>query len=133
MSTLVSAHIGKDHYRTTLSGGQHTIHADEPSDLGGTDTGMSPHQLLAAALGSCTCITVRMYADRKAWPLESIEATVHIDHGATPDTTTFTRRIQFNGPLDADQRRRLLQIAERCPIHRALKGEISMVTEVVEE
>ena len=94
--------------------------ADEPAGLGGLGTGPSPYDLLCAALGACTSMTVRLYADQKGWPLTRISVKV----GNTPKTATtkdkFLREITFEGALDETQRARLMQIAERCPVHRTL-------------
>ena len=113
----------------------HVLRADEPADLGGTDMGPTPFEYLAAALGSCTSITVRMYANRKGWPLEGI--TVDVDHekSETADETgwktdIYTRRIKFQGPLDEDQVARLLEIADKCPVHRSLHHVAEVKTEL---
>ncbi len=95
--------------------------ADEPVAVGGGATGPGPHDLVAAGLAACTTLTLRLYADRKEWPLERIH--VAVDHfredGATP-ADLFRRRVELAGPLDEDQRERLMQIADRCPVHRTL-------------
>lgn len=131
MSHTIDAHIGRDHYRTEIRTDTHTLIADEPPSNGGKDLGFTPHQLLAAALGGCTNATVRMYADRKEWPLEAIDTQVNIEHGDSFDTTRIHRTIRFTGALSQEQRDRLLQIAERCPIHRTLSGDLSIRTELV--
>ncbi len=134
MSHAIHANIGRDKYRMTIrtkDGPPLTLIADEPVDAGGTGLGFSPHQLLAAALGACTNATVRMYADRKGWPLEAIDTDVVITHGESVDTTQIRRTITFTGALDQSQRARLLYIAERCPIHRTLAGSVTIATELV--
>jgi putative redox protein len=128
MSHTIQAHIGRDHYRVEIRTAAHTLVADEPESNGGKDLGPSPHELLAAALGSCTNATVRMYADRKLWPLEAIDTEVRIEHGDTFDVTRITRTVRFTGNLDEAQRQRLLQIAERCPIHRTLSSDLAIAT-----
>lgn len=105
--------------------------ADEPLDNGGKDLGFSPHELLAAALGGCTNATVRMYADRKEWPLEAIDTKVTIEHGDTFDVTVIHRQIRLTGALSEEQRTRLIQIADRCPIHRTLTGNVTIDTELL--
>jgi putative redox protein len=104
------------------TGGQ-TFSGDEPVDAGGTGRGPGPYDLLSAALAACTTMTVRLYADHKAWPLEHIA--VNVEHaketGAAPPDV-FHRTVTLTGPLDEEQRARLLQIAERCPVHRTLTG-----------
>jgi putative redox protein len=103
--------------------------ADEPVDVGGLGSGPSPYELVAAGLGACTCMTVRLYAERKGWPLERVRTSVRHEKttGQTPPDT-FQRRIGFDGPLDADQRARLFEIADKCPVHRTLEGGARVVT-----
>ena len=103
--------------------------ADEPVDVGGLGSGPSPYELLAAGLGACTCMTVRLYAERKGWPLERVRASVRHEKttGQTPPDT-FQRRIGFDGPLDAGQRARLFEIADKCPVHRTLEGSARVTT-----
>jgi putative redox protein len=101
-------------------GGQSFV-GDEPVAAGGTGLGPAPHDLLSAALAECTVLTLRLYADRKGWPLEAIEASV--SHETQADATPrdlFRRTVRLTGPLDEAQRARLLEIAERCPVHRTL-------------
>jgi len=114
---------------TSASSGVHTLRIDEPLDLGGTDTGATPTELLLAALGGCESITLRMYAARKGWPLTDVRIRLH---GATVDGAFVVRReVALEGPLDADQRTRLLDIVNRCPVHRILNGGVTVVDESV--
>jgi putative redox protein len=101
-------------------GGQSFI-GDEPVAAGGSGFGPAPHDLLSAALAECTVMTLRLYADRKSWPLEAIEASVthEVQTQATP-RDLFRRVVRMRGPLDDAQRARLMEIAERCPVHRTL-------------
>lgn len=131
MSHSINAHIGRDHYRMEIRTDTHTLIADEPASNGGKDLGFTPHQLLAAALGGCTNATVRMYADRKEWPLEAIDTHVLIEHGENFDTTRIHRSVRFTGELSQEQRQRLLTIAEKCPIHRTLSGDVRIQTELL--
>jgi putative redox protein len=101
-------------------GGQRFL-GDEPVPAGGTGLGPSPHDLLSAGLAECTAITLRLYADRKAWPLEGVE--VEVRHEVQPEASPrdlFHRSVKLIGPLDDDQKARLLEIADRCPVHRTL-------------
>ena len=123
-----------DGFRTEVLGGGHAFVADEPKSMGGTDTGPTPYDLLLAGLGSCTGMTLRMYADRKDWPLE--ETVVRLSHGkvhaADCDDCESTdgkvdrieREVEVRGDLTDEQRERLLEIANKCPVHRTLHNEI---------
>ena len=135
----VSASIGRDRYRTDILARGHGFVVDEPSAVGGTDQGPTPYDLLAAALGSCTAITLRMYADRKEWPLEEVDVLVTqdrvhaedevLDPGGKPrQMDRLKREIALAGDLSDEQRARLLEIADRCPVHRTLEGGIRIDT-----
>ncbi|MCU0434945.1 MAG: OsmC family protein [Bacteroidia bacterium] len=126
----VTARIGTEHYQTTLSNGRTTLTADEPESAGGTDLGFSPSELLCSALATCTCVTLRMYADRKEWPLQNVNATVTFERDAPNNTSYMNRRITLEGPLSDEQRQRLLAIANQCFIHRTLTGQINIATEL---
>ena len=103
--------------------------ADEPLDEGGANVGPSPHRLLLSALGACTAITVRMYAARKGWKLEGIDVELAFNPDGKPAAGSDIRRtIALHGELDVAQRERLLQIANACPIHKVLSGEIRIAT-----
>lgn len=108
------------------TGGGHQVVAGTAKQNGGDDEGMSPHELLETALATCTIITVEMYANRKAWPLESIDVVVTTDsEGAN---SHLSRQITFKGDLDEEQRARLLDIANKCPIHKLLTSHIEIAT-----
>jgi putative redox protein len=116
----------KEKLAAEISSGAHTLIADVSSSAGGTDLGMSPHQLLEAALTACTIITVQMYADRHKWKLESTNVKVTIDKEGAE--SHMTREIQLVGELSDDQRHRLMDIAGKCPVHRILSSRISIST-----
>jgi putative redox protein len=93
---------------------------DEPVSVGGLGTGPNPYDLLAAALGSCTALTIRLYAERKGWPLKHVEVSVRHHRASLKARDLFERCIELDGPLDEGQRARLLEIAEKCPVHQTL-------------
>ncbi|RIV24845.1 OsmC family peroxiredoxin [Fibrisoma montanum] len=131
MST-VTARIERTPYETHISGETQVIVADEPFDVGGLDRGMRPTELLCSALASCIVITLRMYADRKGWPLESAVAHVGYARDVESNRSLFTTQLILNGDLSEDQRLRLREIADRCPIHKALKNPIDFDTVLIE-
>jgi len=116
-------------YQVTLkSDSNHTWISDEPEALGGGDTGPSPTQLLLSSLGACTIITLQMYASRKEWPLTGVEITLQLNPGGRPEAghTEISRQIKVKGDLSSEQQVRLLQIANVCPVHKILSGEIKI-------
>jgi putative redox protein len=123
------AKIGNSYpsYATQLVVGHHHLVADEPVDLGGGDTGPAPDELVLGALGACTAITLRMYAERKQWPLESVEVSLDYE-SRTKEKAVIRRTVHLTGPLDDEQRQRLLQIANACPVHRILTGAVEVPT-----
>ncbi|MCE2503924.1 MAG: OsmC family protein [Chlorobi bacterium] len=137
----VVVHTGSSGYRTEVLASGHALIADEPLSVGGTNTGPTPYDYLSAALGTCTSMTLRMYADHKKWPLEGV--TVRLKHskvhkedceaeeqGKGGKIDQIEREIEVSGDLDQEKRGRLLQIADRCPVHRTLYGEIKVKTRV---
>jgi uncharacterized OsmC-like protein/pimeloyl-ACP methyl ester carboxylesterase len=122
------------------SGERHHVLADEPAAYGGTDRGMTPYGFLSAGLGACTSMTIRMYARRKGWALAHVRVDVthhkvHAQDAASPGEEKidrFTRAIRIEGELDAEQRARLLEIADRCPVHRTLERRSAIETTLVD-
>lgn len=102
---------------------EHRLIADEPEDKGGTDTGPKPTELLAASLASCTAITIEMYADRKEWDLGRVEVTADFTEASSDSPASFKVNIKVPAELDDDQRERILVIAGKCPVHRALAAQ----------
>ena len=127
----ISATVGASGYRTDVQAGPHSFIADEPIALGGSGLGPTPYELLLGALSSCMAMTLRMYADRKGWPLQSVTIQLRTDSAHQKDcercdTTDvgpprIARRIELAGPLSDEQRTRLLQIADRCPVKQTLE------------
>ncbi|MBP2217620.1 bifunctional alpha/beta hydrolase/OsmC family protein [Arthrobacter sp. CAN_C5] len=134
---VVVAETGVGAFAQEVMVGGHRLSADEPAPIG-TDTGPSPYEFLLASLGACTSMTVRMYADRKKWPLEKVTVSlrhsrIHAQDCADCETETgkldrIERVIRFDGDLDEDQRQRLREIADKCPVHRTLRSEILIGT-----
>lgn len=121
------------------SGPSHHMLADEPEAYGGTNRGLSPYGFLSAGLGACTSMTIRMYARRKGWPLTHVRVDVShnkvhaqdADTGAGDKIDTWRRAILLEGDLSADQRQRLLEIADKCPVHRTLERSSQVLTELL--
>jgi uncharacterized OsmC-like protein/alpha/beta superfamily hydrolase len=138
----VVTRTGRRGYQTEIIANGHRLMADEPIAAGGADTGPNPYDYLAAALGACTGMTLRMYADRKEWPLDAVvvrlkHQKIHAQECQECETRSGTldfleREIELEGPLDEEQRQRLLGIADRCPIHRTLHSEIIVKTALKE-
>jgi len=134
----VSVAPGRSKYLQDITVGPHKLQADEPSDVGGGEAAPTPYELLLAALGACTSITVQMYAERRRWPLEGVHvelsyAKVHADDCASCDTEVRTierieREISLLGDLSEEQRQRLMDIADKCPLHRTLTSQIEIRT-----
>ncbi len=119
---------GKFQVRLALTGGP--LLADEPVAAGGLASGPSPYQLVSAGLAACTAMTMNLYAARKGWDLAGLE--VEVAHARIAGADRFTRQIGFGPGLDEAQRTRLVEIAERCPVHRTLEGGAEIVTLVAD-
>ena len=135
--------IGTDHYHTDITMGGHTMVADEPEGVGGTDHGPDPYALLLASIGACKAITVRMYADRKQWPLERLELTLSHDRVHAADcedcehedgiVSVIECAIKPFGDLSEEQRQRLIEIADKCPVHKTITGPNHVRTTLSED
>ncbi|MEO0359019.1 MAG: OsmC family protein, partial [Pseudomonadota bacterium] len=122
-------------YLQDITNGHNHILADEPTSVGGTDKGLTPYGLISAGLGACPSMTIRMYANRKGWPLDRVSVDVTHDkihaeaaEGQNQKVDRFNRTIKLTGDLTDDQRARLLDIADRCPVHKTLERETHITT-----
>ena len=121
------AHIGKDTYHTRIEVGGHALDGDEPERNGGDNTGPAPYDFLLAGLGACTAITLRMYADRKQWPVESVDVAMHLTH-ADDGALLVKRTLVIAGAVDDAQRARMAEIAEKTPVTLTLKAGLRIDT-----
>lgn len=136
--TVVVAETGSGRYANAVHAGRHTLAADEPVKVGGSDTGPGPYEYLLAALGACTSMTIRMYAERKGIALRRVEVRLRHDRIHAKDCADcetkeglvdrITRIIHLDGDLDEATRARLREIADKCPVHRTLTSEIRIET-----
>jgi putative redox protein len=134
----VVVQIGTEHYTSQISAKAHSLVADEPSSVGGADAGPDPYDLLLASLGACKAITMRMYADRKEWPLESAQVGLRHERVHAKDCEDCETKqgqvdrihveIYLTGDLTDEQRERIVEISERCPVHKTLMSETKIVT-----
>ena len=139
LENLVTASTGSNGFTTQIRVGKHSLVADEPVSLGGNDLGPSPYDLIAAALGACTSITLKMYAQRKNWELENVTVYLKHDKVHAEDCLTcedgsmidqITREIVLTGNLDDKQKKRLLQIANKCPVHNTLESHVQIISKL---
>ncbi len=138
MGNLI-ANIGKTGFTTTMTVGQHDLIADESTEYGGQNLGPTPYEYLCASLGSCTAMTLRMWADKYKIPLETVEVEVYHERIYAKDCTDcvkqkgmidiLNRSIKVTGNLSDFEKEKLLSIADRCPVHKTLENEIKIVTE----
>jgi putative redox protein len=127
---------GNGPYAQFVTAGRHVLGADEPEALGGRDTGPSPYEYLLAGLGACTAMTLRMYAERKRWALSKTAVELRHEKVPAPDGGSkidrFVRLIRLEGELDDEQRQRLLEIADRCPVSQTLQRGSIVETRLAE-
>jgi putative redox protein len=139
--TVIVASTGAGAFQQAMMDGRHLLHADEPIAAGGGDTGPGPYELLLMALGSCTSMTVHLYAARKKWPLEQVVVSLRQERAHAQDCANcedpgsmvhrIEKRIELIGSLDEAQRVRLLEIADHCPVHRTLTSKIEIRSALV--
>lgn len=136
----VAVRTGPDSLTTEIKAGKHSLLADEPAEVGGLDLGPTPYDLLTAGLGACTSMTLRMYADRKKWPLTNVLVHLHHKKIHAQDSENsekkalldhIWREVELEGDLTEEQRKRLLDIAERCPVHRTLHSQVEIITSLM--
>jgi len=135
---IVHLHLGKENYKTVMTAGRHELISDEPESVGGQDSGPDPYDYLLMSLGSCTVITLKMYADRKKWPVEDIyvEMLHHKSHAEDckdcddpkAKIDKIEKEIVIKGDLTDDQLQRLMEISKKCPVHRTLLSDVEIVT-----
>ena len=121
------ASIGTVDYATAITTGHHRLTADEGPELGGKDAGPAPYDLLTSALGACTVITLRMYAERKQWPVTAVHADIHFKRG-DDKVESIDRVLHIEGAVDAEQKKRMAEIAERTPVTLTLKRSLEIHT-----
>ena len=128
MPATATATLGRESYRTEIKTRTFTVIADEPADIGGTDTAPHPVELVTCGLAGCIAVTVRMYADRKGWPLERITVNAHHDRRRDGDTGPlldyFEAEFRLEGDLSDEQLARLTEIAAKCPVHKMLHAAV---------
>ena len=137
MTRMEVYHVEKLQHEATVDG--HTILLDEPKEAGGDNAGMTPYELLLAALGGCIAMTLRIYARQKGWPLEDVRVVLTHDKVHAKDCEeceheegmldVIRRKVEITGPLSAEQMARLQEIAKRCPVHRTLTGTIEVIAD----
>ncbi len=134
----VVARLDEGPFLTEILAGPHHLLADEPKDMGGGNLGPTPYELLAAGLGACTAMTIKMYASRKKWPVEEVKVHLSYDSNYKDDCLNcdddekkigkFERIVELKGDLDEAQKKKLLEIANKCPVHKTLKGGVAIHT-----
>lgn len=131
---VAEARIGKDRYKTEISIRQHQLLGDEPLDNGGQDLGPSPFEYILSGLATCTLATLRMYADRKEMDLEGVDIklSLHVEKNELEQVTYIERELTVHGNISEEQRKRLVEIADKCPVHKMLTHETRIVAKLAE-
>lgn len=139
----VVAHLGPEGFTTQIKAGKHNLIADEPEHFGGNDFGPNPYEYVSAGLAACTSMTLQMYAKRKGWVLDFVETQVNYGKEYAIDCEncekdeakidTFKRKLTIKGDLDGEQRKKLLEIANKCPVHKTLNTETQIITSLVDQ
>lgn len=137
---IVHIHHGKENYKTVMTAGNHESIADEPVNLGGQATGPDPYDYLLMSLGSCTVITIKMYADRKKWPVEDVFVELRHFKSHAQDCNNceksdtkidyIEKDIIVKGDISDDQLDKLLEISDKCPVHRTLLGQMNIASAI---
>ena len=126
----ISAKLGPSDFLMELTNDIHHWKADEPTELGGSNLGPNPYELLLSSLSSCSAITMKMYANRKQWHLESVDIKCDLVKDKPTSPSRIIRKISLTGLLDDDQKARLIQIADLCPVHKMLSAGVKIQTEL---
>ncbi|HWB64004.1 MAG TPA: OsmC family protein [Chitinophagales bacterium] len=128
MAITAQAKINADHYKVTLTTSTNTFIADEPEEKGGKNEGPNPQEIFLASLGACTCATLRMYADRKEMKLDSVYVELILERDEEKNETNISRQITLTGNLSDEEKKRLMQIADKCPVHKIMSNPIHITT-----
>jgi putative redox protein len=123
----ITTHRGQGPLQQVIEIGPHRLLTDVAPEFGGEGSGPEPHDLLAAALAACTTLTVSLYARRKGWQLDEVQVTIR--HGQEGAAYALHRSIRYLGPLSGEEKQRLTDIANKCPVHKTLSGQIQITTE----
>lgn len=137
---IVHIHLGEQNYKTVMTSGNHELISDEPESVGGKDKGPDPYDYLLMSLGSCSVITMRMYAERKGWPVEDIYVEMRHNKAHAEDCEDcddpkaridkIEKEITVKGDLSDEQVQRLLEISKKCPVHKTLLNEVAIDSEI---
>ncbi|HWU55362.1 MAG TPA: OsmC family protein [Rhizomicrobium sp.] len=131
--TVLVTETGQGKFQMEARMGASVLVMDEPVAAGGAGAGPNPYDMIAAAVGACTAMTIRLYANRKGWPLEQVRAAVRHSRPSLDAKDQFTLDITLEGPLDAEQKARMMEIAERCPVHLTLARGSEVVARLAPE